>query len=252
VPEGEILVAKFLNTSKAYAEIEDIACKATKNLVFISPYIKLPDTFLVRLKDIDKRNFKITFVCREKDLKAETLNDLKQLNNLELRFLENLHAKCFYNEASMVITSLNLYEFSQQNNREMGILITAKDDIDIFAEARAEAEFIINSANVFKTSRIKDAIEVGDSIIKGVNKFLNQDFGKVFAQNNSEGQGGGFCIRCAKPIAQNAVKPFCRECYDKWAEWKRPDYEESYCHTCGKKAHTAMNKPQCRVCYKNS
>jgi len=48
----------------------------------------------------------------------------------------------------MVITSLNLYDYSQQNNREMGVLLTLKDDHDIFLEAREEANFIVNEDNV--------------------------------------------------------------------------------------------------------
>ena len=38
-----------------------------------------------------------------------------------------LHAKCYLNEQAAIITSLNLYEFSQQNNEEMGVYIENKD-----------------------------------------------------------------------------------------------------------------------------
>jgi hypothetical protein len=242
-------MAKFLNTSKAYAEIEDITGKAQKGLVLISPYIKFPGTFLERLKDVDKRNIKITIVCREEDLSAETKSDLKKLNNLELCFLANLHAKCFYNEASMVITSLNLYDYSQQNNREMGVLVTLKDDCELFTEALSEANFIIRSATVFKSSKIKDAIEFGGSFLKDINKFLNQDIGMVLSSNTSSDATKGHCIRCGKSITQNISKPYCPDCFEKWNEWKKPDYKEDYCHLCGKKAATSMKKPQCFACY---
>src|SRR3990172_3309773 len=125
-------MAKFLNTSKAYAEIEDIVSKARNKLVLISPYIKIPKNLLERLKYADNQRVAITLVCRKEDLNPEQRDALATMSNLELRFMINLHAKCFYNEASMVITSLNLYESSAQNNREMGILLTAKDDRDIF------------------------------------------------------------------------------------------------------------------------
>jgi hypothetical protein len=240
-------MARFLNTSKAYAEIEDITAKAKSGLVLISPYIKFPDPFLERLKDVDKRNIKITIVCREEDLQPETLNDLKKLNNLELCFLKNLHAKCFYNETAMVITSLNLYDYSQQNNREMGVLVTLKEDHDIYTEALTEANFILRSATVYKASKIKDVLQAGESLLKDFNKFLNKDFDQVF---NSNGSSKAHCIRCGKAINQNINKPYCSDCYEKWSEWKNPEYKENYCHICGKKESTSLIKPQCYTCYK--
>lgn len=242
-------MAKFLNTSKAYAEIEDITGKAKKGLVLISPYIKFPETFLERLKDVDKRNIKITIVCREEDLTTETRNNLRQFKNLELLFLKNLHAKCFYNETSMVITSLNLYDFSQQNNREMGVLITLKDDHDLYVDALNESEFIIRSATLFKPSKIKDAFELGSTVVKDINKVLNKDLGEVFNPNKPQIDVKGYCIRCGKGISLNVDKPYCQSCYEAWAEWKNPDYKEYYCHTCGKKVKTTMNKPECRSCF---
>ncbi len=34
---------------------------------------------------------------------------------------QNLHAKCYLNEKAAIITSMNLYDFSQVNNNEMGV-----------------------------------------------------------------------------------------------------------------------------------
>ncbi len=64
---------------------------------------------------MDAKGIKIVIICRERDLKPDVRNELKQLRNLDLRYDEDLHAKCFYNEESMVITSLNLHEHSQQH-----------------------------------------------------------------------------------------------------------------------------------------
>jgi hypothetical protein len=244
-------MAKFLNTSRAYAEIEDIAVKASKELVLISPFIQFPDLFLERLKDVDKRNFKITIVCREEDLTPETKNDLKSLSNLELRFLKNLHAKCFYNQASMVITSLNLYDYSQQNNREMGVLITLKDDRDLFLDALNESNFIVRSATIFKPSKIKDAIEIGSSLMKQVNKVLNQDLGQVFNPNKIENTA--YCIRCGRAIPLNVNKPYCLSCHEQWEkQGKRYNFKESHCHAYGKQAPVSFAKPQCGACFGNT
>ena len=52
-------MAEFLNTSKAYAEIEDIINKTKNKLVLISPYIKIPEPLLERLKYMDGKDIKI-------------------------------------------------------------------------------------------------------------------------------------------------------------------------------------------------
>ena len=139
-------MVEFLNKDKAYAELVDIVNKAESQLVLLSPYIKIPDYLLERLKFKAQQGIKIIVVCREKDLKTEVRSQLKQIKNLELRFDEVLHAKCFYNDKSMVITSLNSHEHSQQHNREMGILLDSKEDSSVFKEALNEAKFIVSSA----------------------------------------------------------------------------------------------------------
>lgn len=114
-------MVEFLNKDDAYSAIVQIVVKADDKLVLITPYIKLPADFLERLKDKDRQGLQTVIVCRGKDLKDDERAELRKLKHLELRFDDDLHAKCFHNEKSMVITSLNLHQHSQQNNREMGI-----------------------------------------------------------------------------------------------------------------------------------
>ena len=251
---------RFLNTSLAYGEMLRIVTTTRKELVLISPYIKIPPEFLERLKDVQK-NINITIVCREEDLTNEQKDNLRQLDNLKLCFDKNLHAKCFYNEESMVIGSLNLYDHSVQNNHEMGILLNFYDDTKVFNEARNEAGYIVRQAeevhlkklpvlesvslprqsNHSKISEKKTTESSNSSILKDIGDFIN----KNLMQN-------GYCIRCGENIPQDVGKPYCKACYDKWSGWKNPEYEEGFCHSCGKKASTSMNKPQCRSCYRKS
>ena len=193
-------MTKFLNTSRAYAEIEDITTKANKELILISPYIKIPASFLERLKDVSRKNIRIILVCREKDLRPDTKNDLSQIKNLELHYLKSLHAKCFYNEESMVITSLNLYE-SSMDNREMGILIRFKEEPELFLEAREEAKFIVRSAYLARdnaaTTEIKrkeesrqepktsegDKKKTGNIFTKDISEILNKPPSKFFTND---------------------------------------------------------------------
>ena len=53
---------------------------------------------------------------------------LSYCNNLKVYYLDNLHAKCYLNEDTALITSMNLYDYSEQNNREMGIEVKKSDN----------------------------------------------------------------------------------------------------------------------------
>lgn len=238
-------MARFLNTSKAYAAIEDVVDKATGKVVLISPYIKIPASLLHRLKYVDGKGIKIVVVCRKKDLNDEAKADLKQLRNLELHFDEELHAKCFYNEESMVIASLNLHEYSQQHNREMGVLLSSKDDQEVFDEARKEAEFIISGAerdSLLKTI-VGQFIEGARAAITSVG---DEDSSRTGITSKTEHRG--FCIRCRESIPFDREKPYCPECFRKWN--KNPDYGEKFCHACGKEADVKIGYPLCRTCYR--
>lgn len=244
----------FLNTSKAYAVIEEIIDKANTSVVLISPYIRISDQLFDRLKHIDKRGVRTTVVCRGKDLDTQEKGKLKQLKNLELRFDEDLHAKCFYNDNLMVITSLNLYDYSRQNNREMGILLNSDEEPDIFNEALREANFIVNNAK--KDSLIRNIVRevikeaktaVDSSTLVDVRKVKTSSRAKTTAKIKREGH----CIRCKKDIPYDIDKPYCLSCARLWNKSGGfGDHKEKHCHQCGKiKSTIAFNTPRCGSCY---
>jgi phosphatidylserine/phosphatidylglycerophosphate/cardiolipin synthase-like enzyme len=69
-----------------------------------------------------------------------------------------------------IITSLNLYEFSQVNNNEMGVLIQRSEDNELYRDAYDEAQRIIRVSDevrislerVVGESTEKDAAVAGD------------------------------------------------------------------------------------------
>ena len=102
----------------------------------------------------------------------------KELKHLGLYFCENLHAKCYFNENLMVITSMNLHEFSQTNNREMGVLIKREEEKDheLFMDAKNEADFIIHASET-KINRLHSESKDGR---KELDFILNEDEQKLF------------------------------------------------------------------------
>jgi len=247
-------MVEFLNTSKAYAEIEDIIDKADSKVVLISPYMRFPQPLLDRLKDKDGQGIKTVVVCRESDsgknLGDKVRMDLRQLRHLELRFDDNLHAKCFYNEKSMVITSLNLLESSERKNREMGVLLSSEKDLNVFKDALNEAEFIVRNAN--KDSLIGSLFR---GVVRGAKSVVDSQAKDTLKRTTTttRTKQKGYCIRCGKSITYDLDAPYCPDCYRVWNKFKDPNYEEDFCHWCGTPNElTTKNRPLCNSCYKKS
>ena len=139
---------QFLTTSGTSHLIESIIIKAKTDLVLITPYLKLSRILFERLTEANNRNVRIRLVYGKSELHPNEKRQLEALTNLELLFLENLHAKCYLNESVLVVSSMNLYEFSEKNNREMGIVLTKQEDVECFADALAEAHSIMAAAQV--------------------------------------------------------------------------------------------------------
>ena len=77
---------------------------------------------------------------------------LRGLTYIRTSFCKNLHAKCYMNEEMCIVTSLNLYEFSQVNNNEMGILIQRSEDGQLYKDAYEEAQRIIRISDEVRIS----------------------------------------------------------------------------------------------------
>ena len=157
-------MAEFLTTTGNSFYIEKIILNAREKLILVTPYLNLSKTLTERLIDADNQDISITIIYGKSELNKKEQAKLENLNNLELYFCENLHAKCYLNEHSMVITSMNLYEFSEKHNREMGIFITQADDKDIYDESLREIDSIL-SISELKKERIhapKPAEEIED------------------------------------------------------------------------------------------
>lgn len=52
---------------------------------------------------------------------------------------DNLHAKCFLTEKYALIGSMNLFDYSQVNNDEMGIFLTREENSELYSNIEKEA-----------------------------------------------------------------------------------------------------------------
>jgi hypothetical protein len=251
-------MAEFLTTHSTAAEIENIILNSNQKLVLVSPYLQLSRTFFTRLKDADERGVKSVIVYGKNQLRPDERSQLARLKNLSQFFCENLHAKCYFNEDNMVITSMNIYEFSEKNNREMGVLIKRQDDADVFKAAVREVQSFVKSSVKEETKDREAARQLTTESVRKVKKppstitekpsiknVLMDALSTVFTDEKLE----AFCIRCRDRLPFDRYHPLCDECYWVWSDYGNPNFHEHYCHSCGKQTETTKDKPLCRSCF---
>ncbi len=145
-------MAKFLNTSGTTYHLEELIKNASDRLILISPFLKLNERIKELLEDKNRLKIDIRIVYGKNDLQPEEVNWLKNLTFIRTSFCKNLHAKCYLSESECIITSLNLYEFSQVNNNEMGVLIHRDEDEKLYADTYDEAQRIIRISDEVRMS----------------------------------------------------------------------------------------------------
>lgn len=235
-------MVEFITTEHITAELQRLITECRESLCFVSPYLQLNERIISSLAKPPAPR-KLTFICRLKDIKPAELQIIGQLPNTEVRSQKNLHAKCYINEATAIITSMNLYEYSQVNNDEMGILIRRREDPVLFEQVKSEVERLL---------RVSDRVDLKSTPADRV-------FGKSAKEDKAPPRDAnrrttteGHCIRCAKEIPFDPGRPYCLKDYREWAEWEDENYEDAYCHGCGKDTPATMAKPLCRACYKKN
>jgi phosphatidylserine/phosphatidylglycerophosphate/cardiolipin synthase-like enzyme len=136
-------MAKFLNTSATNYFLEELIKDAKDRLILISPFLKLNNRMKELLADKNRLKIDVRVVYGKSELRPQEIEWLRGKTYIRTSFCKNLHAKCYMNEELCIITSLNLYEFSQVNNNEMGILVRRSEDGDLYRDAYDEAQRII-------------------------------------------------------------------------------------------------------------
>ena len=219
-------MVEFLTTTGISHELEMLVKGAQRELTLISPYVKVNQRLLDLIKDVNQRGVTIKVVYGKRDLRSEERDWIGQLIAYETGFVENLHAKCYLNEETAIITSMNLYEFSQQNNDEMGIRVHLQEDAELYQKIKAETDLLLRKATDRQSKRITSD-----------------------TPTEPRRETKGFCIRCRDEILLSQAEPLCGKCYRNWARFGNEDYKEIFCHLCGEENGTTKAKPFCYQCY---
>ncbi|MEZ4641938.1 MAG: phospholipase D family protein [Chloroflexota bacterium] len=227
-------MAKFLETTGISHHLQQLIDQANETLILISPYLKVNERLRYSLEDRDRMKIDIRIVYGKSELQPEQINWLRELKFVRTSFCGNLHAKCYLNESEAIITSMNLYEYSQVNNEEMGIYVTKDSDAQLYDDIYQSARRLI---------RISDEVRLSAEKVDPQEKQIIE--AEIGIPDNE-----GFCLRCGISIKLNPQAPYCYEHYKSWKRYENRDYQENYCHICGKEYSTSMARPVCLDCYK--
>lgn len=226
-------MAKFLSTRKAVSELEELIRNADAKLILVSPYLKLSNDFKELLSFRNSKDKVTTVVFGKQELNPDEMRFLQSLQFVSLRYNESLHAKCYVNDNKMIITSLNLYQFSMANNKEMGVLIDKNDpnDEQVYKDASNEIDFIIQTSQKF---------EFGAAVSKPQIKKPEERPARETNKNNK-----GYCIRTGVEIPFNVDRPLSAKAYESWAKYGDDEYPEKFCHFSGEASNgeTCFSKP---------
>jgi phosphatidylserine/phosphatidylglycerophosphate/cardiolipin synthase-like enzyme len=186
--QERMAMAKFLNTSATNYFLEEMIKEASDRLILISPFLKLNDRMKELLADKNRLKIDVRIVYGKSELQPQEIEWLRGLTYIRTSFCKNLHAKCYMNENMCIVTSLNLYEFSQVNNNEMGVLIQRAEDVQLYKDAYEEAQRII---------RISDEVRISLERVA-----TDHDFGGASEEDKpSDGESAGDKLTTSK-IAQ--------------------------------------------------
>lgn len=264
-------MAKFLGGNELNLALGKLFEEAVGEIIIVSPYIKLHESYLRILKA--KREdpeivMTIVFGKNEEDfsksMKEDDFSFFKEFPNIEIRYEKNLHAKYYANEDIAILTSMNLYSYSQDKNIEAGVLtktsmFSSDESLDSKAwdyfdrvieqstllykrEPRYKKTLLGLSEQYIHSEVLKDELT---EFFKSREKFESSNKMDVSEINVENKSPNGYCIRTGVPIPFNFKMPMSEDAHQSWLKYKNGDYKEKYCHFSGEPSNgeTTFLKP---------
>ncbi len=225
-------MAKFLETTGVSNQLQLLINNANERLWLISPYLKINDRIKNSLVDRDRFKIDIRIIYGKSELQPAENNWLKSLQYVHTSFCKDLHAKCFLNEKAAIVTSMNLYDFSETHNYEMGIYVEKDTDPELYNDIFEEVNRLIRHSEEIKVT----VATIPSAPVVSLKT----------SQNNN-----GYCIRCKTQIPLKPKSPYCLSCYNAWKKKDKedPEHKETWCHICGQNHKQSLKRPACLSCF---
>lgn len=127
-------MAKYLDTSQISSELMQLLKEAKERIILVTYSLQVNTQIQERLKTKSKIGTlaEISLIYGNTKPKKSELEWMAEIDDLKVWQKKNLHAKCYINEKKAIISSMNLYDYSQTTNVEMGFLITKEDEPEAY------------------------------------------------------------------------------------------------------------------------
>lgn len=234
-------MAKILKRQEITEEIIDIISSAKETLIIVSPYIKL--TPEIKKAFLNQENKILIYLVFFRDkIEDNVFYFFDKIPNVIMFANSFLHTKCYMNEKKALLTSMNLYKYSMENNFEMGVLFRhLGDDKRNFLEIKSEMDLIMKNSHCLTEYKIR-AYEN-----QGKTQFCTSCSTPIFPKKNMKIQGD-------HPM--DWQKDWvCENCYIELKKYEKEDDMTSfskkygnYCFQCGNKEEFSLLPGLITVC----
>jgi len=187
-------MVKFLNTTATNYYLEELIKQSRQHLYIISPFLQFNDKIKELLEDRNRYKVEIRLVFGKSELAPQEINWLRTLEYVRTGFCRNLHAKCYLSEDAAIITSMNLYNFSQVNNNEMGVYIVREEEPELYNDTYEEAHRLfriseqvrLSAEKVEESEEKEEELERKDSSTSEYDKLTTSKLAKSLGKKTAE------------------------------------------------------------------
>jgi hypothetical protein len=192
---------KTLDRKGIIAELENLFEHSHKELVIVSPYVKLNKKLIELLDKGQKRKIELMFICKYDALSSEVRNTLSSYANVSILDLPDVHSKAYLNEDTAVVSSMNFYSSSMRQNYELGTLLSLKDEGPFYKETIVRTAFNDLCDYIGQMYYASRVVQMSEKVSQGFRFRIvrtNKDMAEQFVQKlnhsfvNKRFKTGGF------------------------------------------------------------
>ena len=171
---------ELLNTDWLNLKLGEMIAKEDKYLLLITPYINLKEE---TKKSLKTSKAKICIIIQEiydknEERKKKKLEDFQKLKEYfsNVNFIEtpDLHAKIYLSSNKIIVTSMNLQNYSQNKNFELGFVFDNEEDDEICKKIIEEIKLFLRKNE--KDETIPDKLYYKHCANKKCNELIEKKY----------------------------------------------------------------------------
>ena len=245
----------ILLTHQIPGKIIEILQNSKDYCFLVSPYFKSWNILDRELEKAALDNKKVIFVFRDENNVRNEFSYLNEDYGFDLIFVDRLHSKLYFNEREVLLSSMNLYDSSKENNYEVGYYFENYSTSRNFKTQVVDEDILKGNIFIMKGRYFSELEKIElEKIEKERERERLREEAKLRKEqrlNDNSFQQYGTCIRCGQRINFDIEHPLCFNCYNIWSQFGNINYQENYCLKCGKEVdfeNISYANPICSFC----